>query len=69
MSASRPRPDVMEAADQAVVWFAILQRARRCGDAPLADRAVAELERAGVRVRFATRAQAGTGRGSPADSP
>ena len=54
MSDSRPRPDVMEAADQAVVWFAILQRARRCGDAPLADRAVAELERAGVRVLFAT---------------
>jgi hypothetical protein len=44
----------MEAADEAVVWFAVLQRARRCGDAPLADRAVAELERAGVRVLFAT---------------
>ena len=58
MSASRPRPDVMEAADQAVVWFAVLRRARRCGDARLADRALTELERAGVRVLFATRAPA-----------
>ena len=54
MSASRPRPDVMKAADRATVWFAVLQSARRCGDARLADRAVAELERAGVRVLFAT---------------
>jgi hypothetical protein len=37
-----------------VVWFAVLQRARRGADARLADRAVAELERAGVRVLFAT---------------
>ena len=55
MSASRrPRPDVMAAADQAVVWFAVLRAARRRGDARLAGRAVAELERAGVRVLFAT---------------
>jgi hypothetical protein len=51
----------MEAADQAVVWFAVLQVARCRGDAPLADRAVAELERAGVRVLFASDA-AGRGR-------
>jgi hypothetical protein len=44
----------MAAADQAVVWFAILRHARRGGDARLADRAMAELERAGVRVLFAT---------------
>jgi hypothetical protein len=44
----------MAAADQATVWFAVLQAARRGGDARLADRALAELERAGVRVLFAT---------------
>jgi hypothetical protein len=52
MSSRRRGREIRRAADYTVVWFAMLQRARRCGDGRLSDRARAELKRLGVRVRF-----------------
>jgi hypothetical protein len=53
MSAPHQRGDALELADRTVIWFAVLQGARRCGDARLAGRSLSELERLGVRVLFA----------------
>ena len=52
MSASRSFLDALQAADQAVIWFAVLQRGRRCQDSGLTERATQELECLGVRVAF-----------------
>lgn len=41
-----------EAADSPVAWFAVLERAKQTGDFATAARAVAELERLGVKVKY-----------------
>ena len=41
-----------EAADSPVVWFAVLERAKQTGDFATAARAVQELERLGVKVKY-----------------
>lgn len=53
MSASSRQGAFLQAADQAVVWFAVLQRARHRGNADRCQRAINELRRLGVRVLYA----------------
>ena len=52
MTTSVRQRDALQAADQAVVWFAVLRRAQRCRDNGLVGRAVNELLRLGVHVFF-----------------
>jgi hypothetical protein len=41
-----------EAVDSPVAWFAVLERAKQTGDFATAARAVQELERLGVKVKY-----------------
>ena len=42
-----------EAQESATAWFAVLERARRIYDFRLAAKAVSELERLGIKVKYA----------------
>lgn len=46
--------------DSPTAWFVLLERARRSNDAKLEAKALAELRRLGVDVRFDTNKQGGT---------
>ncbi len=47
-----PNPQPLDPENSTTAWFAVLERARDADDYELAAKAVRELARLGVRVRF-----------------
>ena len=55
----KPKQKKLDFQDSPVVWFTILETARKQGDFTQATKAQKELERLGVQVRFSTGRQDG----------